>query len=123
MSGGQWQRIAIARAFMGDKPILLLDEPTSQLDPIAESQLYREFAEMAEGKTAIFITHRLASTMITDRILVIQDGVVTQEGVHEQLMTEGGLYADMFNAQKQWYVNGTGEGSGKATQTGGERVG
>ena len=106
VSGGQWQRIAIARAFMGDKPILLLDEPTSQLDPIAESELYREFAEMAEGKTAIFITHRLASTMITDRILVIQDGVVTQEGTHEQLMAEGGLYADMFNAQKQWYIHG-----------------
>lgn len=103
LSGGQWQRIAIARAFMGDKPVLLLDEPTSQLDPIAESQLYREFAEMANGKTAIFITHRLASTMITDRILVIQDGVVTQEGTHDQLMADGGLYAEMFEAQKHWY--------------------
>ncbi|MBN1250229.1 MAG: ABC transporter ATP-binding protein [Anaerolineae bacterium] len=103
VSGGQWQRIAIARAFMGDKPVLLLDEPTSQLDPIAESQLYREFAEMADGKTAIFITHRLASTMITDRILVIQDGVVTQEGTHDQLMAAGGLYAEMFEAQKHWY--------------------
>lgn len=103
VSGGQWQRIAIARAFMGDKPVLLLDEPTSQLDPIAESQLYREFAEMANGKTAIFITHRLASTMITDRILVIQDGVVTQEGTHAQLMAAGGLYAEMFEAQRHWY--------------------
>jgi ATP-binding cassette subfamily B protein len=103
VSGGQWQRIAIARAFMGDKPVLLLDEPTSQLDPIAESQLYREFAEMAHGKTAIFITHRLASTMITDRILVIQDGVVTQEGTHAQLMASGGLYAEMFEAQRHWY--------------------
>ncbi|HHY12345.1 MAG TPA: ABC transporter ATP-binding protein [Firmicutes bacterium] len=112
LSGGQWQRVAIARAFMGNKPILLLDEPTSQLDPIAESQLYREFAEMAEGKTAIFITHRLASTMITDRILVIQDGVVTQEGTHRQLMEEGGLYANMFNAQKQWYVKCSRNGSG-----------
>jgi ATP-binding cassette, subfamily B, bacterial len=109
VSGGQWQRIAIARAFMGDKPVLLLDEPTSQLDPIAESQLYREFAEMANGKTAIFITHRLASTMITDRILVIQDGVVTQEGTHTQLMAAGGLYATMFEAQRHWYrqpING-----------------
>jgi ATP-binding cassette subfamily B protein len=103
VSGGQWQRIAIARAFMGDKPVLLLDEPTSQLDPIAESQLYREFAEMAHGKTAIFITHRLASTMITDRILVIQDGIVTQEGTHAQLMASGGLYAEMFEAQRHWY--------------------
>lgn len=104
LSGGQWQRVAIARAFMGDKPILLLDEPTSQLDPIAESQLYREFAEMANGKTALFITHRLASTMITDRILVIQNGIVSHEGTHEHLMASGGLYADMFNAQKQWYL-------------------
>jgi len=109
VSGGQWQRIAIARAFMGDKPVLLLDEPTSQLDPIAESQLYREFAEMANGKTAIFITHRLASTMITDRILVIQDGVVTQEGTHEQLMAAGGLYAEMFEAQRHWYRQPSGD--------------
>lgn len=110
ISGGQWQRIAVARAFMGDKPILLLDEPTSQLDPIAESELYKEFAEMAEGKTAVFITHRLASTMITDRILVIQDGVVSQEGTHEELMREGGLYADMFEAQRQWYVSAPANG-------------
>ena len=124
VSGGQWQRIAIARAFMGDKPILLLDEPTSQLDPVAESELYREFAEMAKGKTAIFITHRLASTMITDRILVIQDGVVTQAGTHEELMAEGGLYADMFNVQKQWYVRSPGNGGGQSErQDDGDRGG
>jgi ATP-binding cassette subfamily B protein len=104
LSGGQWQRIAIARAFMGDKPVLILDEPTSQLDPIAESKLYGEFAEMAAGKTAIFITHRLASTMITDRIFVISDGKITENGTHTELMQQGGLYADMFEAQKQWYI-------------------
>jgi ATP-binding cassette, subfamily B, bacterial len=114
ISGGQWQRVAIARAFMGDKPVLLLDEPTSQLDPVAESQLYREFADIANGKTAIFITHRLASTMITDRILVIQHGVVTQEGTHEQLMAAGGLYAEMFEAQKHWYRQPSKEWSGAA---------
>jgi ATP-binding cassette, subfamily B, bacterial len=114
ISGGQWQRVAIARAFMGDKPVLLLDEPTSQLDPVAESQLYREFADMANGKTAIFITHRLASTMITDRILVIQHGVVSQEGAHEQLMATGGLYAEMFEAQKHWYHQPSREWSGAA---------
>lgn len=104
LSGGQWQRIAIARAFMGEKPVMILDEPTSQLDPVAESRIYSEFAEMAEGKTAIFITHRLASTMITDRILVMADGKVVQSGSHEELMEEGGLYADMFQVQKQWYA-------------------
>ena len=103
LSGGQWQRIAMARAFMGDKPVLILDEPTSQLDPIAESNLYSEFAEMADGKTAIFITHRLASTIITNRVFVISDGRVTENGTHDELMKQGGLYAEMFQTQKQWY--------------------
>jgi ATP-binding cassette subfamily B protein len=109
LSGGQWQRIAIARAFMGDKPVLILDEPTSQLDPMAESRIYADFADMAAGKTAIFITHRLGSTMITDRILVISEGQVAQSGSHGELMEAGGLYAEMFNAQKQWYEKQTGE--------------
>ena len=89
---------------MGDKPILILDEPTSQLDPMAESRIYSEFAEMSENKTAIFVTHRLGSTMITDRIFVIADGQISQSGSHTDLMNQGGLYANMFNSQKQWYV-------------------
>jgi len=103
LSGGQWQRIAIARAFMGEKPVLILDEPASQLDPMAESRMYSEFAEMSEGRTTLFITHRLASTMMTGRILVMAEGRVVQNGSHEELMEQGGLYADMFRAQKQWY--------------------
>jgi ATP-binding cassette subfamily B protein len=103
ISGGQWQRIAISRAFMGNKPVLLLDEPTSQLDPVAEADLYNEFADMAENKTAIFITHRLGSTMITDRIFVISDGKIKETGTHDELMQADGIYASMFNAQKQWY--------------------
>jgi len=110
ISGGQWQRIAIARAFMGDKPILLLDEPTSQLDPIAEADLYSEFAAMVENRTAIFITHRLGSTMITDRIFVIHDGKIAEAGTHEELMQKDGIYSRMFNAQKQWYQR---DGKGK----------
>ena len=94
LSGGQWQRIAIARAFMGDKPVLILDEPTSQLDPMAE---------MAHHKTAVFITHRLASTRITDKIYVISGGIASECGTHEELMAQGGLYYTMFEAQKQWY--------------------
>ena len=104
ISGGQWQRIAISRAFMGGKPILLLDEPTSQLDPMAEANLYNEFAGMIENKTAVFITHRLGSTMITDRILVIKDGKIEESGAHDELMRTSGIYSQMFNAQKQWYV-------------------
>lgn len=103
LSGGQWQRIAIARALMGDKPFLILDEPTSQLDPMAESRLYSEFQEMASGKSAIFITHRLASTMITDRIIVLSQGHIVEEGNHEQLMKLRGIYYEMFEAQKKWY--------------------
>jgi len=107
ISGGQWQRIAISRAFMGDKPILLLDEPTSQLDPMAEAELYTEFAQMAVNKTAIFITHRLGSTMITDQIFVISDGSIKESGTHDALMQADGIYANMFNAQRQWYQNET----------------
>ena len=103
LSGGQWQRVALARAFLGDKPILILDEPTSQLDPMAESRLYVEFNTLSRGKTAVFITHRLASTMITDRILVISDGKIAEEGTHEALIARGGIYAEMFEAQKKWY--------------------
>lgn len=103
LSGGQWQRIAMARALCGDKPFLILDEPTSQLDPLAESALYSEFAQIANGKTSLFITHRLGSTAITDKIIVISGGVAAQIGTHEGLLAQGGLYADMFNAQKSWY--------------------
>ncbi|MDR0443532.1 MAG: ABC transporter ATP-binding protein/permease [Treponema sp.] len=104
ISGGQWQRVAIARAFMGGKPVLLLDEPTSQLDPMAEADLYNEFAAMVENKTAVFITHRLGSTMITDRILVISGGKIEESGTHDELMQTDGIYSKMFNAQKQWYA-------------------
>lgn len=103
ISGGQWQRIAISRAFMGSKSVLLLDEPTSQLDPMAEANLYNEFADMVGNKTAIFITHRLGSTMITDRIFVISDGKIEEIGTHDELMKIDGIYSKMFNAQKQWY--------------------
>ena len=109
LSGGQWQRIAMARAFLGVKPALILDEPTSQLDPIAESDLYTEFADMSAGRTTIFITHRLASTMITDRILVISDGKIAENGPHDELVKIGGIYAQMYEAQKQWYVKSEGQ--------------
>ena len=110
ISGGQWQRVAIARAFMGGKPILLLDEPTSQLDPMAEARLYDEFAGMVENKTAVFITHRLGSTMITDRIYVIHGGKVAEVGTHDELMQTDGIYSRMWSAQKQWYKH-DGEGA------------
>jgi ATP-binding cassette subfamily B protein len=103
LSGGQWQRIAMARALYGNRPILILDEPTSQLDPMAESALYREFAEITHDKTSLFITHRLGSTAVTDQIIVISDGVVAEVGTHEELIEADGLYAEMFESQKSWY--------------------
>ena len=105
LSGGQWQRIAIARALMKENSILILDEPTSQLDPMVESKIYQEFAKMTNDRTTIFITHRLGSTRITNRILVISNGVITEEGSHQQLMQQKGIYSKMFNSQKQWYIN------------------
>lgn len=106
LSGGQWQRIAIARAFMGDKPVLILDEPTSQIDPVAERDLFAEFAKLSEGKTALFVSHRLGAASICDRILVLSGGRMVQSGTHRELLAQGGLYADMFEAQKQWYLQG-----------------
>ena len=103
LSGGQWQRIAMARVLYADRPILILDEPTSQLDPMAESELYGEFSGIAKDKTSLFITHRLGSTAITDRIIVISGGIVAQSGSHDELLQSGGLYAEMFLAQKSWY--------------------
>ena len=89
---------------MGDKPILILDEPTSQLDPIAESRIFSEFAQLSAGKTSLFISHRLGSATIADRVLVLSEGKIAEEGSHEQLLHNGGLYAHMFEAQKQWYM-------------------
>ncbi|MCL2221655.1 MAG: ABC transporter ATP-binding protein/permease [Oscillospiraceae bacterium] len=103
LSGGQWQRVAIARAIIGNKPILILDEPTSQLDPMAESRLYSEFREISKNKTSILITHRLGSTAITDKIIVIENGIAAQQGTHDELMSIEGTYKEMYNAQKEWY--------------------
>lgn len=103
-SGGQWQRIAVARATVSDAPVVILDEPTAALDPIAESNLYHEFGQISRNKTSIFISHRLGSTKLADVIYVFSDGKVTESGTHAQLMAQGGLYAGMYDSQKEWYV-------------------
>lgn len=104
LSGGQWQKVAITRAMYRDKArIMVLDEPTSALDPVAEAQLYRDFAQITGDKTTILISHRLGITSIVDRILVFADGRIIEEGNHEELLAKGGQYAAMYRAQAQWY--------------------
>jgi ABC-type multidrug transport system fused ATPase/permease subunit len=103
LSGGQWQRIALARAFYRDADLLILDEPTAALDPKAEQALFERFAALVQDRTAIMISHRLASARFADRILVIDQGALVEDGTHDDLMRRGGLYASMFTAQAEWF--------------------
>ena len=103
LSGGQWQRIAIARGIYRDSDLIILDEPTAAIDPIEESKIYREFAHMAEGKTAIIVTHRIGSAKIADRIVVMKNGEIAETGTHEQLVAKNGVYANMYEAQSKGY--------------------
>lgn len=102
-SGGQYQRMLLARALYKDAPVLVLDEPTSALDPIAESEIYDSYAQYTKGKTAVFISHRFASTRFSDRILMLENGQVIEEGTHEELMKLQGKYAEMFRVQSNYY--------------------
>ena len=105
-SGGEGQLVAIARTIYKDTPIVILDEPTSFLDPIAEYEIYKRFDTLASGKTAIYISHRLSSTRFTDQIVVINDGEIAEMGTHHELMNKcNGIYKEMYNIQKEYYVN------------------
>lgn len=106
LSGGQTQRLMLARALYKDGPILTLDEPTAALDPIAENDIYMKYNEMTAGKTSLFISHRLASTRFCDRIIFIADGAIAEEGTHESLIAQGGGYAKLFEVQSQYYKEG-----------------
>lgn len=103
LSGGQWQRIALARAFFRDADLLVLDEPTAALDPLAELALFERFAQLTEGRTAIMISHRLGAARIADRVIMLHEGRIVEEGPHTTLMARGGPYAALFAAQAQWY--------------------
>lgn len=103
LSGGQWQRLAISRACYRDSAICVLDEPTASLDPVAENRLYAGFTEMMRERACILISHRLAAARYTDRILVLEGGRLIEEGTHDSLMAENGVYASMYRAQSHWY--------------------
>ena len=103
LSLGQWQRLAIARGLFREHDTILLDEPTASIDPLEEQAVYRRFMKIAAGRTAIIVTHRLASARLADRILVLDGGRIVEDGTHEQLLARRGLYHRMFTAQAAWY--------------------
>ncbi|MCI9573203.1 MAG: ABC transporter ATP-binding protein [Lachnospiraceae bacterium] len=103
LSGGEVQKLMLARALYKDAPMVILDEPTAALDPIAESEMYERYNELVQGRTAVFISHRLSSTRFCDRILFLENGRITEEGTHGELMQRGGAYAELFSIQAQYY--------------------
>ena len=104
LSGGQEQKVAIARALYKDAPFVILDEPTAALDPISEADIYQRFDKMVEDKTSVYISHRMSSCRFCDEIMVFDDGKIKERGTHEELLQLDGLYNEMWNAQAQYYV-------------------
>lgn len=104
ISGGEAQKIAIARSLYKDAPFVIMDEPTSALDPVAEYEIYQNFDKMVEGKTSIYISHRMSSCRFCDNIIVFDEGKIIEQGSHDKLMDAGGLYSELWNAQAQYYA-------------------
>ena len=105
-SGGEEQKIALARALYKDAPFVILDEPTANLDPIAEAAVYENFNKISKDRTSVFISHRLSSCRFCERILVFDKGQIAQDGAHERLYAEGGKYRELWDAQAGYYVEG-----------------
>ena len=103
LSGGEVQKLMLARALYKDAPIIILDEPTAALDPIAENEIYKKYYELTKEKTSIFISHRLSSTRFCDRIVYIDSGEIIEEGDHQTLMDMGGKYREMYDKQSHYY--------------------
>ncbi|MEO8295752.1 MAG: ABC transporter ATP-binding protein, partial [Gemmatimonadota bacterium] len=103
LSGGEWQKVALARAYLRDAQLLILDEPTAALDARAEYEVFLRFSELTQGKMAVLISHRFSTVRMADRILVLQGGGLAEQGTHEELVTNGGLYAELFALQAKGY--------------------
>jgi len=109
LSGGEKQKLALARAVYKDAPVVILDEPTAALDPIAEGELYKEFDKLIKDKTAIYISHRLSSTQFCSNVVMFDGGEIVEYGTHTQLLKRNGVYAEMFNMQAKYYVDESGQ--------------
>lgn len=103
LSGGEWQKVALARAYMRDSQVLILDEPTASLDARAEYEVFKRFAELMSGRMAVIISHRFSTVRMADRIFVLEDGHIVEEGAHAELVARGGLYAELFTLQAEGY--------------------
>lgn len=103
LSGGETQKLILARAMYKESASLILDEPTSALDPIAEKELYEAYNSLAKGRTSIFVSHRLASTQFCDRILFLNNACIEESGSHQELLQKGGKYSELFQLQSQYY--------------------
>lgn len=104
LSGGQWQRVVIGRGIYRNHDLIVLDEPTAAIDPLEESRIYQKFAQICRGKTAVLITHRLGAVKLADRILVLRDGRIEEEGTYEELIQKNGYFKEMYDSQKEWYI-------------------
>ena len=123
LSGGELQRLMMARLLYKDSPVMILDEPTAALDALAESDIYRKYQEFSEGKSSVFISHRLASTRFCDRIILLENGRIAEEGTHEELLRQGRAYARLFAIQSKYYGDNLSEEELKASTGFQERSG
>ncbi|MBQ3017957.1 MAG: ATP-binding cassette domain-containing protein, partial [Clostridia bacterium] len=105
LSIGQWQKLSVARAFYSDSDILILDEPTASLDALAEQQIFKQFEELTENKTSVFVSHRLSSATTADKIIVLEYGQIIEEGSHKALMEAKGKYYELFTTQAKRYID------------------